>query len=71
MKVANIMSYKIYLYVFFMLLSAFVLNGINFTNFFRKEKKLEANIFIILVCMMMSYLLTNFVTDFIDLSNFL
>ena len=65
MKVANIMSYKVYLYVFFMLLSAFVLNGINFSNFFRKGKKLEANIFIILICMMMSYLLTNFVADFI------
>lgn len=60
------MNYKIYLYVFFMMLSAFVLNGINFTNFFQKDRKLEANIFIIMLCMMMSYLLTNFVYDFIN-----
>ncbi|MBR1413733.1 MAG: DUF1146 family protein [Bacilli bacterium] len=59
------MNYKVLLYVFFMMLSAFVLNGVNFNNFFRTGRKLEANIFILMLCMMMSYLLTNFVWDFI------
>lgn len=61
------MKYKVLLYIFFMMLSVFVINGINFNNFFRTGRKIEAQLFVMLLAMIMSYLLTNFVWDFIGL----
>ena len=56
---------KALLYVLFTMLSAYILSSINYKNFFKKNKIWEAKIFVILLSFMMSYLLTNFVTDFI------
>jgi len=56
---------KALLYVLFTMLSAYILSNINYKNFFKKNKIWEAKIFVILLSFIMSYLLTNFVTDFI------
>ena len=56
---------KALLYVLFTMLSAYILSSINYKNFFKKNKILEAKIFVILLSFIMSYILTNFVTDFI------
>ena len=56
---------KALLYVLFTMLSAYILSNINYKNFFKKNKIWEAKIFVILLSFIMSYLLTNFVADFI------
>ena len=58
------MNVKIYLYIVTTLLSAYALSGINFNKFWRSKKEIEAKIFVILLSFIMSYLLTNFITDF-------
>ena len=62
---------KALLYVLFTLISAYILSSINYTNFFKKNKVIEARIFVIFLSFIMSYLLTNFVTDFINYSSIL
>ena len=62
---------KALLYVLFTLISAYILSSINYTNFFKKNKVVEAKIFVILLSFIMSYLLTNFVADFITSSSIL
>ena len=62
------MSIKVAFYCIFTLLSAYILSAVNYTNFFKKNKTVEAKIFIILLSLIMSYLLTNFVVDFLESS---
>jgi uncharacterized integral membrane protein (TIGR02327 family) len=62
------MNIKIYLYVIFVFLSAYVLSSINFDAFMKKNKPLEARILVVVLSCIMGYLLTNFVTDFISLT---
>lgn len=57
------MNYKAYIYIITLLLSVFALSGINFDNFIRTNKALEARILVILLSMATSYLTTNFITD--------
>lgn len=61
------MNYKILLYAIFLLLSVFVLSGINFNVIMKKNKEIEAHIFVIILSMALSYLITNFVWDFIGM----
>ena len=61
------MNYKVYLYAFFTLLSIFMLSGVNFEKFMRKNKVIEAWLLIFSLSIAMSYLLTNFVVDFLNL----
>ena len=62
------MNYKTYIYIVSVLLSTFAVSGINFTNFFRKNKEIEAKIFVIIISLILGYLLGSFVIDFIDCS---
>lgn len=62
------MSYKVYLYAIFLFLSIYVMFGINFNGIMKKGKVIEANILVIILSGCLSYLLTNFVWDFIGLS---
>ena len=59
---------KALVYVFFTMVSAYILSSINYKNFFKKNKIWEAKIFVILLSFIMSYLITNFITDFITSS---
>ncbi len=61
------MNYKIYLYAFFLFISIYMLSGINFEKFMRKNKVMEARLLIMALGFIFSYLLTNFVVDFLNL----
>lgn len=62
------MNYKTYIYIVSVLLSTFALSGINFTNFFKKNKEIEAKIFIVLIVIALGYLVGSFVIKFIECS---
>lgn len=61
------MNYKIYLYAIFTFISIFMLSGVNFEKFMRKNRVIEAKFLIMALSFALSYLLTNFVVDFINL----
>lgn len=65
------MNIKVYIYIITTLLSVFTLTGINFNKIWKKEKELEARLFIIMLSFIMSYLLTNFIVDFLSSSQIL
>jgi len=44
------------------------MSGINFDAFIRKNKVLEARVLVILLSICCSYLVTNFITDFLSAS---
>ena len=67
MKMVNIMNYKVYLYAIFLFLSIFILSGVNFEKFMKRGKVLEARLLIMVLSVALSYLLTNFVYDFLNL----
>lgn len=60
------MNYKIYLYVFFVLLSTFTLSGINFDKIMKRNKKIEARILVLLLSFISGYLITSFIVDFLN-----
>ena len=61
------MNYKICLYAIFLLLSIFIISGINIEKFMKRGKEIEAKLLVMCVACAMSYLLTNFVWDFLNL----
>lgn len=63
------MNYKAYIYIITLLISAFALSGINFDQFIRSNKVIEARILVILSSIALSYVTTNFITDFISVSS--
>jgi len=62
------MNYKVYLYVFFTFLSIFAFSSIDFSKFLRPGKNIEARIIVFILSFAFSYLLTNFIYDFITCS---
>ncbi len=60
------MNIKVYFYVFFVMLSAYALTGINFDKWMKKNKFFEARILVIILSLIMGYLITNFVYDFLS-----
>ena len=61
------MNYKIFLYALFLLFSIYVLSGIHFEKIMKRNKEIEARLLVMALSCMMSYLLTNFVWDFLNL----
>ena len=61
------MNYKVYLYAIFLFTSIFALSGINFEKFMKKNKVLEARLLIMILSFALSYMLTNFIWDFLNL----
>ena len=59
------MGIKIYLYVFFTLMSVFIFNGVNFNGIMKKGHIIEAKLLVWSLSFALGYLLTNFVMDFI------
>lgn len=59
------MRIEIYLYVFFTLMSVYIFNGVNFERIMKKNKEVEAKLLVLSLSFGLSYLLTNFVMDFI------
>lgn len=62
------MNFKTYVYIVSVLLSTFAISGINFTNFFRKNKNIEAKIFVILLSIALGYLVGTFIITFVECS---
>lgn len=62
------MNYKIYIYVITVLLSTYILSGVNFNSILKKNKALEARLLVIILSIIMGYLVTNFIVDFINVS---
>lgn len=67
MKMANIM-YKAGIYIISVLLSVYAISGINFNNFFKKDKEIEAKVFLIILAFSLGYLLGSFAINFLDYS---
>lgn len=59
---------KTIIYIVCVLLSVFVLNGINFNNFFKQNHIIEARFFVIIISLIMGYLLGSFIIEFLDVS---
>ena len=62
------MNYRIFIYAVTLVISAFALSGVNFTNFFKKEHKLEAKIFSLLLIISIGYLTGTFIITILDLT---
>ena len=65
------MNYKVYIYVVFVLLTAFALSAINFEKFIKKNKIWETRILVMILSFIGGYLLTNFLVDFLEFSQIL
>lgn len=61
------MNYKIYLYAIFLFLSIFIFSGVNISKIMKTNKALEAKLLIMCLSCALSYLLTNFVVDFLNI----
>lgn len=63
------MNIKVYFYVFFVMLSAYALTGVNYDKWMRKNKIWEARILVLILSLIMGYMLTNFIFDFFSLTS--
>lgn len=63
------MNYKTFIYVITLMISIYALSGINFDGFIKTNKAIEARILVLLLSICLSYLVTNFITDFISVSS--
>ena len=60
------MRIEVCLYFFFTFISVYIFIGVNFNNFIIKIKEIEAKLLFMSLSFGLSYLLTNFVMDFIS-----
>lgn len=66
MKTENIMKYKSLIYALTFFLSIFALSGVNFDKFMKRNKPIEARVIVFILAFAASYLVTNFIVDFIS-----
>lgn len=64
------MSIKLILYILSVPFILWLLDSININNIFKKNKVIEAKVLYIVVAFILSYLLVNFITDFVDITSF-
>ncbi len=62
------MNYKLLIYVFNIMLCIFSLSGINFEKIIKKNRVIETRVLIIILGLVLAYLLTNFIFDFLSSS---
>ncbi len=63
--------YKVLIYTFSVLISVFAVSGVNFNNFFKKNHKIEAKLFVIITSLILGYLLGAFIIEFFTISQIL
>lgn len=63
--------YKLFIYIIVTFSCAFALSGINFNDFFKKGRVVEAKIFVIIITLSLSYLVANFIINFLEISKIL
>ena len=66
MKTENIMKYKSLIYALTFFLCIFALSGVNFDKFMKRNKPIEARVIVFILAFAASYLVTNFIVDFIS-----
>ena len=59
---------KTVIYIISVIISCFVMTGINFNNFFKKNHVWEARLFVVIVSLIMGYLLAEFIINFAEAS---
>ena len=59
---------KVYLYTIFLFFSIWLLEAVDFDRFFKKNKIMQARILYLLISIMMTYIVVNFIWDFYSLS---
>ncbi|MCX4248754.1 MAG: DUF1146 domain-containing protein [Bacilli bacterium] len=57
------MVYKLCIYIISLMLSIFAVSGININSIFKKGHIKEANVFMLIVIVSLTYLLANFILD--------
>lgn len=62
------MNYKIYIYALFLFLNIYILSGVNINSIMRKNATLQAKLLIMVLSISGSYLVTNFIFDFLSIS---
>ena len=62
------MSYKIYIYALMLFVSVFAVSGINFDGIIKKNRIFEAKLLVVLLIMTLTYLSSNLVISFIELT---
>lgn len=65
------MNYKMFIYFICVLVSVFVVSGMNINQLFKKNKLWEERIFVIIISLIMGYLLAEFLITFINQSKIL
>lgn len=59
------MNYKLYVYIFFSMLSAFALSAVNFNKILKENRYFESRILVVLLSLVISYIVTNFIYEFL------
>ncbi len=62
------MNYKMLIYVLNIMLCTFALTGLNFEKIIKKNKIIETRILATILSLILAYLLTNFIFDFLNFS---
>lgn len=62
------MNYKLYVYVFIILLSTYATTCLNFEKFIKKDKVIETRILSFMISIIIGYLFSNFIFDFLEIS---
>lgn len=65
------MNYKILVYVFSIMLCIFATSAINFEKIIKKDKVIQTHILVMIISLVLGYLLTNFIFDFLEYSKIL
>lgn len=60
------MNYKTLLYTINLFLSMWALSGLNFDSFMKLNKPFEARLLVLILGISFSYLITNFIVDFVS-----
>ena len=61
--------FKTALYIICTFIAAFAVSGINFNGILKKNKVIEARVLVIVLSVVLGYLLTNFIMDFVNLTS--
>lgn len=62
------MSSKILLYFFSSAIVIYAIDSLNINQIFKKNKKFQATLFVLVIALIMIYLLTQFIYDFFTLT---
>lgn len=68
---ANIMNYKLLVYVFSIMLCIYAMSAVNFEKIIKKDKVIETRFLVIILSLVLGYLLSNFIFDFLEFSKIL